>query len=130
MRQIYESIKVDENAIINSMHQIKEIGKECLLKLKQGDVDWFGRSLDLHWNIKKQISPKMTDNQIDKWYMLAIKNGALGGKIIGAGGGGFLIFYCNNIDDRSKLRHVMAKQGLKEVKLKIDQEGTKILLNI
>jgi D-glycero-alpha-D-manno-heptose-7-phosphate kinase len=125
-----ESVKAAESAIVNSMHQIKEIGKQCIIELKKGDVDWFGKSLDLHWHIKKQISPKMTDNEIDKWYRLAIQNGALGGKIIGAGGGGFFIFYCNNISDKSRLRKVMAKQGLKEVRLKMDHEGSKILLNI
>jgi D-glycero-alpha-D-manno-heptose-7-phosphate kinase len=131
LSQQTKSIKMDENAIINSMHQIKEIGRQCLVKLKKGDVDWFGKSLDLHWNIKKQISPKMTDKEIDRWYKLAIQNGALGGKIIGAGGGGFFIFYCSNINNKSRLRQVMAQQGLKkEVRLKIDYEGSKVLLNI
>jgi D-glycero-alpha-D-manno-heptose-7-phosphate kinase len=130
LSQQSESVRKEENKIIESMHQIKRIGKQCLVKLKQGDIGWFGKSLDLHWNIKKQISSKMADNKIDKWYKIAIENGALGGKIMGAGGGGFLMFYCNNSNNKSKLRQAMTQQGLKEVRFKIDQEGSKVLLNI
>lgn len=122
------SVKKDENVIVNCMHQIKEIGKECLLKLQNGDVDWFGKSLDMHWNIKRQITSNMTNSQIDQWYDAGIKNGALGGKIIGAGGGGFLMFYCNN--GKSHLRKAMNEFGLREVKFRIDHEGSKIIFNM
>lgn len=123
-----KSVKRDENIVIESMHKIKEIGKECLVRLKANDVDWFGNSLDMHWNIKKQISTKMSDGDIDKWYETAKENGAIGGKIMGAGGGGFFMFYCNN--SKTKLREAMAKCGLKEVKFRIDHEGSKVLMNL
>jgi D-glycero-alpha-D-manno-heptose-7-phosphate kinase len=110
------------------MHRIKEIGKECLSKLKEGDIDWFGKSLDEHWRIKKQISSKMSASKIDEWYSIAMKNGAIGGKIMGAGGGGFLMFYCNS--NKTQLRQAMAKCGLKEVKFRIEHEGSKVLLNL
>lgn len=67
----------------------------------------------------------MSNGQIDEWYSLGIQNGAVGGKLVGAGGGGFLMFYAS---DRNKLRHTMKKAGLEEVRFKFDFEGTKILL--
>jgi D-glycero-alpha-D-manno-heptose-7-phosphate kinase len=123
-----QSIRRDENAVIESMHKIKDIGRECLLRLKEGDVDWFGKSLDLHWNIKRQMSTKMSDANIDKWYQVALQNGASGGKIMGAGGGGFFMFYCSN--GKSMLRNVLAREGLREIKFRIDTEGSKVLMNL
>ena len=74
---------------------------------------------------KKERSGGMSNSQINQWYELAMANGALGGKLIGAGGGGFLMFYAA---DKSKLRHVMREQGLKEVRFRFDFEGTKVLI--
>jgi D-glycero-alpha-D-manno-heptose-7-phosphate kinase len=122
-----QAVKRDENSVVEAMHKIKEIGKECLLRLKKGDVDWFGRSLDLHWDIKKQISTKMSADEIDRWYETAKANGAYGGKIMGAGGGGFLMFYCTN--GKSQLRDALSKVGLKEIRFRIDTGGSKVLLN-
>lgn len=123
-----KSIKQDKNKVINSMHQIKKIGKQCLVRLRKGDIDWFGESLDEHWKIKKQISSRMTDKAIDELYNIALENGAIGGKIMGAGGGGFFMFYC--VENKLKLRRVMAQQGLKEVRFRIDHEGSKVLVNL
>ena len=120
-------MKRDENSVVEAMHKIKEIGRECLLRLKDGNVDWFGRSLDMHWEIKKQISTKMSAGEIDRWYETAKANGAYGGKIMGAGGGGFFMFYCAN--GKSHLRDALTKEGLKEIKFRIDTEGSKVLLN-
>ena len=77
-----------------------------------------------HWIRKKQRARKMTNSNIDRWYDLAMENGALGGKLIGAGGGGFLMFYANN---RSKLRKVLSEEGLEEIRFNFVFEGTKIL---
>jgi D-glycero-alpha-D-manno-heptose-7-phosphate kinase len=68
----------------------------------------------------------MSNPQIDEWYELGLKNGAVGGKLVGAGGGGFLLFYA---EDRNKLRHAMKKVGLEEVRFKFDYEGTKVILS-
>jgi D-glycero-alpha-D-manno-heptose-7-phosphate kinase len=123
-----ESMRRDENSVIECMHKIKDMGRECLSRLKNGDADWFGKSLDLHWHIKRQVSTKMSDASIDKWYQMALDNGASGGKIMGAGGGGFFMFYCNN--GKSMLRNILAKEGLREIKFRIDTEGSKVLMNL
>jgi len=123
------SVKKDENEVINAMHQIKEICKETLARLKSGDIDWFGKSLDMHWNIKKKISNKMSNSFIDRCYSIAIENGAIGGKIMGAGGGGFFMFYCNN-SHKPRLRQAIIEQGLEEVRFRIEHEGSKILVNL
>ena len=77
-----------------------------------------------HWEHKKKRSKGMTNPKIDEWYNLGIKNGAIGGKVVGAGGGGFLMFLSS---DKAKLRKTLAKNGLKEVKFKFDFEGTKLI---
>ena len=74
---------------------------------------------------KKQRSGAMSNGNIDRWYDVAMENGALGGKLIGAGGGGFLMFYA---EERTKLRHAMAQAGLREVRFRFDFEGTKVIL--
>lgn len=130
LRSQSKSAENNEGKVLESMHKIKEIGLECAKRLQAGDVDWFGESLDIHWNLKKQISTKMADPTIDRWYETAKQNGALGGKIIGAGGGGFFMFYCPNGESRSRLRKAMAGEGLKEMRFRIEPEGSKTLLNM
>jgi D-glycero-alpha-D-manno-heptose-7-phosphate kinase len=77
------------------------------------------------WEQKKRRSGGMSNTQIDEWYALALANGAIGGKLVGAGGGGFLLFYS---EDHRRLRQAMAKAGLEEVRFRFDFEGTKVLL--
>ena len=93
--------------------------------LERGDLTGFGELMHEHWAHKKQRSGGMSCSQIDEWYQLAMKNGALGGKLVGAGGGGFLMFYAA---DRNKLRHAMAKANLQEVRFRFDFEGTKVIM--
>jgi D-glycero-alpha-D-manno-heptose-7-phosphate kinase len=78
-----------------------------------------------HWKFKKKRGNNITNAQIDEWYDLAIKNGAVGGKVVGAGGGGFLMFYAH---DKKLLRKTLNKAGLKEVHFRFDFEGTKNLI--
>jgi len=85
----------------------------------------FGELMNVHWEHKKQRSSNMSNNRINEWYELAMKNGAIGGKLIGAGGGGFLMFYT---EDKMKLRHTLMKAGLEEVRFKFDFEGTKVVV--
>jgi D-glycero-alpha-D-manno-heptose-7-phosphate kinase len=80
--------------------------------------------MNVHWEHKKQRSANMSSSQIDQWYELARQNGALGGKLIGAGGGGFFMFYT---DDKVRLRHAMREAGLQEVRFRFDFEGTKVI---
>ena len=121
--------KVDERTTIESMHRIKEIGYEVKKALVKGDVESFGKLLHEHWLEKKRISKKMSNPKINKWYELAMLNGALGGKIMGAGGGGFLVFCIGN-GKRKHLRKTMENAGLKYMDFRFDFEGAKVLANI
>lgn len=119
----------NEKITIEAMHHIKEIGKKVKYTLLNDDIDTFGKLLHEHWIIKKTISTNMSNSNIDNWYEIGLKNGALGGKIMGAGGGGFLLF-CVKTNDRKKLRDAMEKEGLKYMDFKFDFEGVKVLANI
>jgi D-glycero-alpha-D-manno-heptose-7-phosphate kinase len=124
-----QKAQVDEKITTESMHRIKAIGYEVKESLIKGEVDNFGKLLNEHWLEKKKISQKMSNQQINDWYDLAMKNGALGGKIMGAGGGGFFVF-CVGIDKRKHLRKTLELAGLKYMDFRFDFEGAKVLANI
>jgi D-glycero-alpha-D-manno-heptose-7-phosphate kinase len=115
--------------MIENLHKIKDIGLQTRKALENGDVDMFGKLLHVHWLTKKKRSQRMTDPFIDECYEVALKNGALGGKLIGAGGGGFLMFYCRG-ENKPKLSQAMKKTGLKPLRFRFDFEGAKTLINI
>jgi D-glycero-alpha-D-manno-heptose-7-phosphate kinase len=118
---------IDNNdEMLKNLHYVKELGGRSKDALSNGKLDLFGELMDEHWQHKKRRSGGMSNPQIDEWYDLARKNGAIGGKLVGAGGGGFLMFYAS---DRNKLRRTMAKAGLEEVRFRFDFEGTKIVLS-
>lgn len=117
--------KHSERDMIDNLHFVKELGRQSQVALEEGDVHKFGELMNVHWEHKKKRSGNMSNSHIDDWYKLALGNGAVGGKLIGAGGGGFLMFYA---EDRAKLRNVMEDQGLKEVRFRFDFEGTKVLV--
>ena len=108
-----------------NLHFIKQIGLETRQALEAGDTHHFGTLMNTHWEHKKKRSSQMSNPRINHWYNLAMQNGAVGGKLIGAGGGGFLMFYC---EDHSRLRQTMAAEGLQEVRFRFDFEGTKVLI--
>ncbi len=119
------TVKSDEEMLKN-LHYVKELGLKSKDALESGKPALFGELMHEHWEHKKRRSAGMSNPQIDEWYELGRKNGAIGGKLVGAGGGGFLMFYAS---DRNKLRHAMAKAGLEEVRFRFDFEGTKIVLS-
>ncbi len=112
-------------AMIKNLHDVKELGVRSRAALTMGDVAGFGALMDEQWEQKKRRSGGMSNPKIDEWYDLARRSGALGGKLVGAGGGGFLLFYS---EDHRRLRVAMAKAGLEEVRFRFDFEGTKVLL--
>lgn len=120
--------KDGNNDIIETLDQIKSIGLETKRAFESDDLDKFGKLLDDHWQIKKNLSNKITNNFIDDCYKLAMSNGASGGKIMGAGGGGFFMFYCN--ENQKKLISAMREKGLKPMRFRFDFEGAKILVNM
>ena len=117
--------KHSEREMIDNLHFVKELGRQSQAALEQGEVRKFGELMNVHWEHKKKRSGGMSNSRIDEWYRLALDNGAVGGKLIGAGGGGFLMFYA---EDRARLRTVMEEQGLQEVRFRFDFEGTKVLV--
>jgi D-glycero-alpha-D-manno-heptose-7-phosphate kinase len=116
--------KQNDRAILENLHFTKELGFKSLDALEAGHLDEFARLMDRHWQEKKTRSGGMSNPQINDWYDHARANGALGGKLIGAGGGGFLMFYAA---DKTKLRHAMREKGLQEVRFRFDFEGTKVV---
>ena len=116
-----------QEKLIDGMNQIKNIGQNIKKALENGDTRRFGEWLNVHWETKKTLSNKMTNPEIDRWYNLAIENGAIGGKIMGAGGGGFFMFYCDK--NQKEFRKAMVNSGLKELEFQFDFDGSKILFN-
>jgi D-glycero-alpha-D-manno-heptose-7-phosphate kinase len=116
--------KVHDAAMIANLHYVKELGLKSREALEMGDLRRFGMLMHEHWEHKRKRSGGMSNPHIDSWYDLAMKNGAIGGKLIGAGGGGFLMFYA---EDKIPLRHAMRQAGLAEVRFHFDFEGTKVI---
>jgi D-glycero-alpha-D-manno-heptose-7-phosphate kinase len=113
-----------DKAMVENLHFVKELGKQSQRALENGDLREFAQLMDVHWQRKKERAGNMSNSQINEWYDHAMSNGALGGKLIGAGGGGFLMFYG---EDKGRLRHAMREKGLVEVRFRFDFEGTKIV---
>lgn len=116
--------KQDDKEMIENLHFIKDLGYKTKTFLENGDLDEYAHLMNQHWESKKKRSSSMSNPQINKWYNIGLANGALGGKLIGAGGGGFLMFYTH---DPKQLKKSMAKEGLHEIRFKFDFEGTKVL---
>jgi len=116
--------KQKNSDMIDNLHFVKDLGEKSKDALEKGDLHEFASLMNVHWEHKKKRSSNMSNNHIDDWYELARKNGALGGKVIGAGGGGFLMFYA---DDKAKLRHALRQAGLQEVRFRFDFTGTQVV---
>jgi D-glycero-alpha-D-manno-heptose-7-phosphate kinase len=116
--------KSDKDMVAN-LHFVKELGLQSQEALESGNLRHFAELMHVHWQHKKKRSSGMSNSPIDDWYELARANGALGGKLVGAGGGGFLMFYA---EDKANLRRVMREAGLQEVRFRFDFEGTKVVI--
>ena len=121
-----ERTQKSDSEMLANLHFVKELGYRSKKALEDGDTKLFGELMHEHWEHKKRRSGGMSNLQIDEWYELGMKNGALGGKLVGAGGGGFLMFMAS---DRTQLRRAMGQAGLEEVRFKFDFEGTKVVLS-
>lgn len=120
-------VEAEKKEVLESMHYIKELGYEILEAIESGNLTEVGRLFDAHWQHKRKISSKISNERFDKIYETAKQNGALGGKISGAGGGGFFTFY---IEDKQKeFRKVMKNLGLREMRYRFDFEGSKVLVD-
>jgi D-glycero-alpha-D-manno-heptose-7-phosphate kinase len=116
--------KQNDKEMLANLHLVKELGRQSQDALEAGDLARFGELMNVHWEHKKRRSADMSNDRIDRCYTLARNSGALGGKVIGAGGGGFLMFYA---EDKIRLRGAMREAGLQEVRFRFDFEGTKVI---
>jgi D-glycero-alpha-D-manno-heptose-7-phosphate kinase len=110
--------------MLENLHHTKHLGHASRDALLAGDLRKFAELMHVHWEHKKKRSPGISSSLIDEMYELARANGALGGKLIGAGGGGFLMLYT---EDKTRLRAAMRRAGLREVRLQFDFSGTSVL---
>jgi len=127
LKQDKESQK-GSGEIVDSLLNTKRLGLEIKAAVERGDYPRFGGLMHEHWENKKKRSGDMSNTAIDGWYHLARERGAWGGKLIGAGGGGFLMVCCPR-DAKNNIRAAMAKEGLLEMDFAVDTEGAKVLLD-
>lgn len=123
-----ESTRKKTGNVSEYLQEIKDIGIEIRDEIVKGNLRRFGELMDVHWQTKKRLAQGITNPQIDSWYELARQNGAIGGKISGAGGGGFLMLYCES--DKRRLREAMRKAGLRELNFRFEFEGSKVVFDI
>jgi D-glycero-alpha-D-manno-heptose-7-phosphate kinase len=114
----------NDQEMLDNLHFVKQIACETQQAFERGDLRHFAELMHAHWEHKKKRSPGMTNSSIDEYYELARRNGALGGKLIGAGGGGFLMFYT---EDKTRLRRTLCEAGLREVRVRFDFQGSTVV---
>jgi D-glycero-alpha-D-manno-heptose-7-phosphate kinase len=124
-----DAIENGRQSAVDGLHQTKELGRRILEALESDDIDGFGRMLDEHWRVKKQRASSVTDPAIDNWYKIAQAAGSTGGKIVGAGSGGFLLLY-SPPEYKSQIRTAMKEAGLREMSFQFDFDGAKVLANV
>jgi D-glycero-alpha-D-manno-heptose-7-phosphate kinase len=117
--------KQKDTGMLDNLHFIKELAGESKAAMESGDLRRFAQLMHVHWEHKKRRTQGMSNAQIDSFYELGRANGALGGKLIGAGGGGFLMFYT---EDKTRLRRVMTQAGLREVRFRFDFAGSQVIV--
>ena len=116
--------KQQDQSMIDNLHFIKKLGHDSKAALESGDLRGFAEIMHVHWEHKKRRTAGMSNSRIDDYYNFAREHGALGGKLIGAGGGGFLMFYT---EDKTRLRRALTAQGLREIRFQFDFEGSRVM---
>ncbi len=124
LREQDEKSKEMDESIFENLHFIKDLGLQSQQALLSSDLKAFAELMNIHWEYKKKRSKNISNSDVDRWYQAGLKNGAVGGKMIGAGGGGFLMFYAK---DKARLIEEMKGQGLSEVRFKFDFFGTQVV---
>jgi D-glycero-alpha-D-manno-heptose-7-phosphate kinase len=124
-----KSTQDQDDTVLQALHNIKRVASEVQACLEQGDLDEFARLLDYSWQEKRRLAPGLSTGFIDECYDLALQQGAAGGKITGAGGGGFLLLYCEEQAQESVTR-ALEDRGLKRMNFRFDQQGATVVLNV
>lgn len=130
MKRHAESILTEQKNNIQDrlpiLHHLKEMATNALDELQNGNIDCIGEMLDESWHLKKQLASGISNDLIDTYYQTARKAGALGGKVTGAGGGGFLLLYCPR-DKRDAVRNAL--NGLREIPIQLEPSGSKVIFD-
>jgi len=126
LREQDDQSKQRDPAMVENLHRVKDLGFQSQEALESGDLRMFAELMNAQWEWKKRRGGKMSNPEIDGWYALARDNGALGGKLIGAGGGGFLLFYT---EEKTRLRRALLTTPLREVRFRFDFEGTRSIIH-
>jgi D-glycero-alpha-D-manno-heptose-7-phosphate kinase len=128
LKEQAKTIKSNADDAVQRMHRIKELGYETKKLLMTGNVDRFGELLHEHWTNKRKLASNMTDPVIDEHYDSAIRAGAIGGKLMGAGGGGFFMFYVRP-DAKRRVSDILKARGLRPLRFRFDMDGARIMAN-
>ena len=124
LKEQNDKSKEHNEDMLKNLDFVKDLGYQSKNALEKGDLDTFADIMNVHWEYKKKRSGGMSNPKIDEWYSLALENGAQGGKMIGAGGGGFLMFY---VKDKARLREALKSTGMSEVRFRFEKEGSRVL---
>ncbi len=128
LKEQERSSSTSSGIAIDALHRIRELAEHMRALLVRGDLGAFGRALDEGWQAKKRVSDKISNSRIDKLYALAKDQGAIGGKITGAGGGGFLLLYCEK-PFQQQLREAFRREGVREMEFQFDLHGAQVIVN-
>lgn len=123
-----KSTRGKSGAAVEALHEVRSLADSMLAALRSGDLSRFGSLLDKGWEAKKRISGRISNPRIDQLYKLALRHGALGGKITGAGGGGFLLLYCES-ESQESVRSALHSEGVQEMTFGFDNNGAQIVVN-
>jgi D-glycero-alpha-D-manno-heptose-7-phosphate kinase len=128
LKEQAKTIVENKDAAVQRMHRIKELGYETKRILLLGEIDQYGEMLDELWRNKRKLAPNMADSSIDEHYESARKAGAIGGKLMGAGGGGFFMFYVR-AGERRRVHDALSARGLRAMRFRFDFDGARIVAN-
>ena len=123
-----DSIKDNDTSVIDAMIKVRDNAYHIKDAIEEGDLNRFGSLLDEAWNCKMQMNPGVTNEHLVRIYGIAMQHGALGGKITGAGGGGYFMFYCEE-DRQGKLRQALEEENLRFLDFKFAEKGVTVLNN-
>lgn len=124
-----ESTQQQDEKVLQALHHIKQIALDIQMSLEQGDFEEFAQLLDNAWQEKRHLAPGLSNSFLDECYQLALRHGAGGGKITGAGGGGFLLLYCQE-HAQEAVTKALEDRGLKRMNFLFDTQGVSVILNV
>jgi D-glycero-alpha-D-manno-heptose-7-phosphate kinase len=128
LKEQEQSTRSQSGAAVESLHEIRELADTMRSALRSGDIQEFGNLLHRGWEAKKRVSQKISTSRIDEMYAAARQNGAIGGKITGAGGGGFLLLYCN-AGGQQNVRDALTAMGAREMTFEFDMQGAQVVVD-